>query len=169
MAHNIQTASRKSRDTGLWLIGIFKLVKGLLLLVVGTGALTLLHKDVSDVVGQWIEVLRVDPQNRYIHSLLVKLTAVDDRILKEISAGTFFYAALLLTEGVGLLLKKHWAEYLTAIATASFIPLEVYELAKHFSITKVIVIGINVAVVWYLVARLRREHKLESVLFLPYL
>jgi uncharacterized membrane protein (DUF2068 family) len=111
----------------------------------------------------------VDPENRYLHSLLLKLTAVDDRILEEISAGTFFYAALLLTEGIGLWLKKHWAEYLTAIATASFIPLEVYELAKHFSITKVIVIGINVAVVWYLVARLRREHKLESVLFLPYL
>jgi hypothetical protein len=33
-----------SRSTGLWLIAIFKLVKGLLLLAVGIGALTLLHK-----------------------------------------------------------------------------------------------------------------------------
>lgn len=159
MAHTIRELSERPRETGLWLIAIFKLTKGLLLLAVGAGALTLLHKDVADVVTQWVDVLRVDPHNRYIHKLLAKLTAVDDRILKEISAGTFFYAALLLTEGIGLSLRKRWAEYLTAIATASLIPLEAYELAKHFSITKVVVIGINAAMVWYLIARLRREPK----------
>jgi hypothetical protein len=58
MAHVIRTVFGKSPDTGLRLIAIFKLVKGLLLAVVGTGALTLLHKDVSAVVGEWIDMLR---------------------------------------------------------------------------------------------------------------
>ncbi|HET7296266.1 MAG TPA: DUF2127 domain-containing protein, partial [Gemmatimonadales bacterium] len=79
------------------------------------------------------------------------------RRLKEISAGTFFYAALLLTEGTGLLLARRWAEYFTVIVTGSFIPLEVYELAKRITLTRLSVIGINVAIVWYLVVRLRRE------------
>lgn len=160
IGHTAQGVSSESSNIGLWLIASFKLAKGMLLVAIGTGALTLLHKDVSEVVAEWVDALQVDPDNRYIHALLEKLMSIDDRILKEISAGTFLYAALLLTEGVGLFLRKRWAEYLTSIATASFIPLEVYGLSKHFSITKVAVIGINVAVVWYLIARLHRHYQL---------
>ncbi len=74
------------------------------------------------------------------------------------SAGTFFYAALLSTEGIGLLLRKHWAEYFTVITTAALIPLEVYELIRHFTAVKVVVLVINIAIVWYLVLRLRKPH-----------
>ncbi len=147
------------RHRGLWLIAIFKLAKGLLLLAVGIGVLSLLHKDVAEIAKHWVEVLHADPDNRYIHRLLVKLGLMDDRKLAEISAGTFFYAAMLLTEGIGLMWQKRWAEYLTVIATASFIPLEVYELIKRFTITRTVVIGINVAIVWYLIALLSRERK----------
>jgi len=45
----------------------------------------------------------------------------------------------MLTEGVGLALRKRWAEYLTIIATSSLIPLEVYELIQHFSVMKILV------------------------------
>jgi uncharacterized membrane protein (DUF2068 family) len=45
---------------------------------------------------------------------------------------------------------KRWAEYLTLIVTASFLPLEVYELSERFSVLKVITFVINVAVVVYL-------------------
>jgi len=145
------------KRTGLRLIAVFKLVKGLLLLAVGVGALKLLHKDVGEVALRWVNVLRVDPDNRFIHKLLVKLWFVDDRTLERVSAGTFIYAGLLLTEGTGLWLAKPWAKYLTIVLTASLLPLEVYELVKHFSWTKVLVIAVNVAVVWYLVARLRSE------------
>ncbi len=50
--------------------------------------------------------------------------------------GTFLYAGLFLIEGTGLLLRKHWAEYFTIITTGLFIPLEVYELARHFTVVK---------------------------------
>lgn len=153
--------SETSRPTGLLLIGIFKLMKGLLLVAVAIGALKLLHRDVAETLARWIAVLRVDPENRFLHGLLVKLGFLDDRKLKEISAGTFFYAGLLLTEGTGLMFRKRWAEYFTIIATGSFIPLELYELSKHPTLAKVVVIGINVTVVWYLVARLLRERGRE--------
>ncbi len=147
---------RYSGDAGLWLIGGFKLAKGLLLLVVGVGILRLLHRDVADVLASWIAQLHVDPENRYVDRALSAVLSLDDRRLKEISVGTFAYAALLLTEGIGLLLRQRWAEYLTVIATGSFIPLELYELAKRITLTRLTVIGINVAIVWYLVGRLRQ-------------
>jgi uncharacterized membrane protein (DUF2068 family) len=148
---------RGSRDGALWLIGGFKLAKGLLLLAVGVGALRLLHHDVASALASLIAQLHVDPDNRYVDRAFTALLSLDDRRLKEISAGTFFYAALLLTEGTGLLLGRRWAEYFTVVVTGSFIPLEVYELAKHITLTRLSVIGINIAIVWYLVVRLRRE------------
>jgi uncharacterized membrane protein (DUF2068 family) len=144
-----------SRSTGLILIGIFKLLKGLLLLAVGIGALKLLHKDIAEVVTRWAEALRVDPDNRYIHGILTKVFWVTPKQLKELSAGTFTYAGLLLTEGIGLLLQKHWAEYFTVITTAGLIPLEIFELLKHFTAMKVAILTVNILVVWYLVRRLR--------------
>ncbi len=149
--------NKERHTTGIWLIAVFKLVKGVLLLALGIGALSLLHKDVEEVATDWINILRVDPNNYYINKVLDRLLDVDDRKLEEISAGTFFYAAMLLTEGTGLMLRKRWAEYFTVIATGSFIPLEVYELVKHFTPGKIVIIAINVAVVWYLIERLRRR------------
>jgi len=146
-------------DRWILLIAVFKLIKSILLVAAGIGALRLLHRDVADVVERWIDVFRVDPDNRFIHSVLVKILTVNDRSLKEISAGTFAYAALFLTEGTGLLLRKRWAQYFTIIVTGSFLPLEVYELMLHASVAKLLVILLNVAIIGYLVVRLRRENK----------
>ena len=154
-----KAATKRPARTGILLIGLFKLLKGILLVAVGIGALKLLHKDVAAVVDHWVRILRVDPDNRFIHRLLVKVFAVSPRQLKELSVGTFFYSALLLTEGVGLLMRKHWAEYFTVITTAAFIPLEVYELAHKFTLTRLGVALVNVAIVWYLVRSLRAGRK----------
>jgi uncharacterized membrane protein (DUF2068 family) len=149
----------KSHPRGLLLIAAFKLFKGLALLVVGIGALQLLHKDVAAEMERWIELLRVDPHNHYIHRVLEKLSLLDARKLKELSVGTFFYSALYLTEGIGLALRKRWAEYFTIVSTSLFIPLEIYELAKHPSLAKGILVLANAGIVAYLVVELRRTSK----------
>ena len=120
--------SSKSSSTVLVLIGAFKLVKALLLIVVGIGAFRLLHKDLAGTVVHWTNVLRVDPENRFVHRFLVRILRVTPKQLRELSLGTFLYAGLFATEGVGLLLRKRWAEYFTIITTSGLIPLEIYEL-----------------------------------------
>ncbi|HEV7860215.1 MAG TPA: DUF2127 domain-containing protein [Pyrinomonadaceae bacterium] len=157
MRRKHQAKAQGRGDKLILLIAAFKLLKGLMLIALGIGALSLIHKDVAAVAERWINLLRVDPDNRHIQKLLLKLSLVDEHKLEEISAGTFIYAGLFLTEGGGLLFRKLWAEYLTIIITTSFIPLEVYELIEHFSITKIIVILINMAVVLYLIFRLRAD------------
>ena len=152
---------QRRSDAVLWTIAGFKLLKGLLLLAVAIGALTMLNQDVAMKAEHWIAALRVDPHNRFFHALLTKLTRLDNQRLEAISAGTFFYSALLLTEGVGLFFRKRWAEYLTIFVTASLVPLEIYEVVKEFSLTRVVVLVINVVVVVYLIVRVRweRSHK----------
>ena len=149
----------KAHGRGLRLIAAFKLLKGLALLALGIGALKLLHKDVEAIIVHWISVFQVDPHSHYLQLLLEKLSILDDRRLKELSAGTFIYSAIFLTEGAGLAFRKSWAEYLTIVTTASLLPLEIYELAKHASIGKVLALVINLAVVIYLVLEIRRPRK----------
>jgi uncharacterized membrane protein (DUF2068 family) len=63
----------------------------------------------------------------------------------------------LLTEGIGLLLRKRWAEYFTIITTGGLVPLEIYEIARHVTAAKIVVLALNVAIVVYLVVRVREE------------
>ena len=141
----------------LILIGLFRLFKGLVLIAAGIAALKLLHKDIADVVTRWAERLRIDPADRLVQRTLDKLLSTTSKQLKEVSAGLFIYASLFLTEGIGLILQKRWAEYFTVITTSALIPLEIYELAKRVSSAKVAILAINVVVVWYLIFRLRAE------------
>jgi uncharacterized membrane protein (DUF2068 family) len=141
------------------LIAAFKLLKGLALLAVAIGALRLLHKDVAAIAEHWINAFKVDPHNRYILWLLEKLPLINDRKLTELSVGTFIYAAVFLTEGTGLALSKRWAEYFTIITTASFLPLEVYEIIHRATVAKGVALIINILVVVYLVRELRRYPK----------
>jgi uncharacterized membrane protein (DUF2068 family) len=145
------------KSTTLFLIGVFKLLKGFALLAVAIGALRFLHRDVAHTLEHWINVLRIDPENHYVHRVLARALNVNPRQLKALSVGTFIYSAIFLTEGTGLLLRKRWAEYFTIISTGALIPLEVYELAKHVTPIKILVLIVNVAIVVYLVMSVRRN------------
>jgi uncharacterized membrane protein (DUF2068 family) len=140
-------------------IAVFKLFKGLALLAVGIGAHTLIHKDLLMEAQHWVDLFRIDPHNHYLHLILEKLGKVDAKKLRELSLGTFVYSGVFLTEGVGLALRKRWAEFLTIISTAGLIPLEIYEMVKHFTLLKVLLLLVNIAIVVYLVLELRRNPK----------
>jgi uncharacterized membrane protein (DUF2068 family) len=65
----------------------------------------------------------------------------------------FAVLALAIVEGLeafGLWYQKRWAEYLTFIVTAAFVPLEIYELTQTVSPFKVIALVVNLAIVIYL-------------------
>jgi uncharacterized membrane protein (DUF2068 family) len=149
--------SHSRGDGALLVIAIFKFVKGVLILALAFGALTLLHKDVASEVEHWIDQLRIDPDNKFIGVLLTKLQLVHTKELKEISALGTGYAALFLTEGTGLLFRKRWAEWLTIVATSSLMPIEVYELVEKFTAVRLLALLINAAVVLYLIYLVRQK------------
>jgi uncharacterized membrane protein (DUF2068 family) len=149
--------SRSRSDAALVAIAIFKFVKGAILLAVACGAMNLFHKDVAAHVSHWLDQLRIDPDNRYIGGLFSKLHLIHTKELKELTAIAAGYAALFLTEGTGLLLRQYWAEWLTIIATASAIPLEVYELVKEFTAVRLLLLIANCAIVLFLVYRVRQK------------
>ncbi|HEY2103158.1 MAG TPA: DUF2127 domain-containing protein [Chthoniobacterales bacterium] len=146
-------------DSFLLAIALFKFIKGVALIALTFGAIKLLHKDVQAEVEHWIDMLRIDPDNRYVGGLLTKLNLVHTKQLKELTFLSAFYAALFLTEGTGLLLRKRWAEWLTVVATALFLPIEIYEMARKLSAAKGIIFVVNIAIVIYLVQLIRRKER----------
>jgi uncharacterized membrane protein (DUF2068 family) len=149
-----------THDRGLMLIGIFKLAKAIFFFCIGAGAVHLLHKDVGDEVTRLALRLRFDPESRLVALLLQKADLIDAHRLRQISVGTFGYSALALTEGIGLLLEKVWAEYLTLVLTVSFLPWELYELVRRPDWSRLSLLLINLAVLAYLVWLLRRKNLL---------
>ncbi|MFG2818049.1 DUF2127 domain-containing protein [Kitasatospora sp. NPDC048365] len=71
-----------------------------------------------------------------------------------VAAALVAYALIEIVEAFGLWAAKRWAEYLTVVATAAFLPLEVYELTEHISVLKIGTLVLNiVAVLWILLSK----------------
>jgi uncharacterized membrane protein (DUF2068 family) len=73
-------------------------------------------------------------------------------------AGTFFFSALRLVEGVGLFLERDWAGYLVVFATSSLIPFEIYEIIQKHSVPRIAILIVNIGIVAYLIVQLRKHH-----------
>jgi uncharacterized membrane protein (DUF2068 family) len=148
-----QATSKGHRNRWMILIAAFKLGQALLFAAVGVGAVRLLHKHVGDVLQHLADHLRFSPESHFIgviNYILAKSSLVNDHMLRRISAVGFIYAALDLIEGTGLYLEKTWAEYLTLIITASFLPLEGYEVFYRVTPIRVSLLVINALVFFYL-------------------
>src|SRR3954454_19293709 len=63
------------------------------------------------------------------------------------------YCLLQLAEGIGLWSLKRWGEYVAAVGTSVFLPLEIYELTREITWLKVVAFAVNLALVIYLVWR----------------
>src|SRR5215470_2743289 len=83
----MKQAEQTPRDRVIWLIAALKTFKGVLLLAVAIGLLKLVHRDVADFVVQCIKTLHVDPENRYVQTVLVKASIANARQLQELSIG----------------------------------------------------------------------------------
>lgn len=145
----------RSGDRALRLIALFKFGKAALLVAVGLGALELLQPSVAVHVQDWLAALATSADRRYVQRLIAWIGGLNPGRLEALGVAAFFYASLFTTEGVGLWLAKRWAEYLTVLTTLSVVPLEVYELTRRVSPPRLAALGLNLAVVAYLIYRLR--------------
>lgn len=143
----------------LAVIAVYKFVKAVLLIAAGIGALKMLNPDVEERVRQWLTALSLAHGRPFLLHMLSNVSGLSDRRLQALGVVAFAYAALFLTEGIGLWLAQRWAEYLTVIATASLVPVEVYEIAHGASPVKIVALLLNLLMVAYLVYRLWHDRR----------
>jgi uncharacterized membrane protein (DUF2068 family) len=159
-----RSETRHRHDRWLIIIGTFKILEGVLFVLLGLGVVRLLHRDIGDMLLRAAMALRLDPESHFVNILLDKVQLLTPHKIRLISVGIFLKAGLDFVEGIGLALEKRWAEWLTIGLTASFLPWEIFEIAKHFTWMKVGITLLNLLVLIYLlwVQRLRLRAQRRS-------
>ncbi len=165
MSHQVITPPTKIESRWLVVIGLVKLLKALFLIALAFAALGMLHHDLTVECYRLAGYLHVDPENAFVERVIQKVGGYNDTTLKHVSEFIFAYAVIYLIEGIGLLRRKRWAEWMTTIVTASFIPIELWHFWHHPSWGKAAVIAVNVGILIYLIRVLRHTtHRSPDVI-----
>jgi uncharacterized membrane protein (DUF2068 family) len=101
------------------------------------------------------ERLGVDLDQSMLMQSAAKALHTGQSVLAFVAVGLLLYGLLEAVESVGLWLAKRWAEYLTVVATAAFLPVELYELLKAITLTRLGALGLNLLIVGYLIVAKR--------------
>lgn len=143
----------------LRLIAVFKYLKAASLIALSVGVFRIMHQNIGLRVEHWVTAMHLDPGNRHIEMILARVSTLSPEQVTKLGLVGLLYAGLFLVEGTGLWLQRRWGEWATVIITGLLIPLEVYEVFRHPSILKVLVLVVNVAVVGYMIYRIRTSEK----------
>ncbi|MBV8961122.1 MAG: DUF2127 domain-containing protein [Actinobacteria bacterium] len=87
----------------------------------------------------------------FLSRQLHKLLGLHQGTLKILILTAVAYCVVEGVEAVGLWRERRWAEYLTALATAGFLPFEIHELTKRVTVFRIGALVVNVLILIYLV------------------
>ncbi|HZS13441.1 MAG TPA: DUF2127 domain-containing protein [Candidatus Dormibacteraeota bacterium] len=141
-------------------ITVERFVKGTILVLAG---IALIAFSGSNTFQDWVTraqtELNLNPGQhiwqRLYEQTLVRFGHASAKVRDALGAGAILYGLLELLEGMGLLMRRRWAEYLVLVSTSAFLPVEVDELARHPTPLKAVALLVNIAIMAYLVWRKR--------------
>jgi uncharacterized membrane protein (DUF2068 family) len=145
-----------ANERTLRVIAVYKFIKSAGLVILACVVFGFLHTEFLDAVASWVEHLPIQNGRNVLGHFFDTLVGMTPRHFVAVGCFALAYATLFGIEGFGLWTGKRWAEYLTTIATASLIPFELWELVRHATLAKAIVLVVNIAIViylWYLLKR----------------
>jgi uncharacterized membrane protein (DUF2068 family) len=150
-------------DFVLRLIAVWKLCHAVFFTAVGFGLLKLRHHNVPQILWDYVVIpYRLNPENRFVDWILLQAGTVTPHALIFWGWVSFFYAALFYVEGIGLFLRRHWAEYLVVIISGSLLPLEIWEMTFGVKWWKIGVVVCNLLIIGYLVHRLVLDARFKA-------
>ena len=128
-------------------------LRSILLFILGIALLTR-SRVILRLVRHYVAELDLNGGRGVIQHLLLAVLRpiglLPSRTVILIALGTLAFAALEMTEAVGLARRRRWAEYLTALAGTIGIPLEIHEVLVRQTPLRISFLVINVAIVVYL-------------------
>jgi uncharacterized membrane protein (DUF2068 family) len=143
---------------GVRLIIVYKLVKACLQAVAAVALSLAVRAGFAHRVAHFAIALgdhSVHPLAiRLAHWLSAVATPTHLQVLALILGGDAVVSAV---EGWVLRRGARWGRWLIVVTTGALIPLEIYELLRRPRVGRLVILMINVAIVAYLIARLRRE------------
>ncbi len=145
-----KAAERNRRRAALRAVASLELAKGLVVLLLGFGAVSLVHKDAWDAAEALLRFLHVNPDHRYAQVFLNLADNVTDKKLWALAGGAAAYSIVRFVEAYGLWRERTWAEWFALISGALYVPFEIYEVVRRTTPIHVAVLVINLAIVFYM-------------------
>ena|SRR5579863_6380 len=140
----------KYNEAALRAVALFEMAKGLLVLLIGFGLLTLVGKDVGDAAENLVRMLHLNPE-RALPSVFIRLAdRFSDKTLWVAALGAFIYTAVRFIEAYGLWRTRVWAEWFALLSGLLYVPWEIFELVTHPNPVKWSIFILNVVVVLYM-------------------
>lgn len=152
-------STKYSHARGLHIVALFEGAKGLLVLVVGFGLLSFIHKDIHEAAVRLVEHIHLNPASHYPRIFLDLTERINDTKLWSMAIGAAMYFVVRMVEAVGLWLRKTWAEWFAVLTGGMYIPIEIFEVARNVTWPRVTVLVVNLGVVSYLLFILIRNGK----------
>ncbi len=140
-----------ARSTGLRLVALFEAGKGLLVLLVGLELLSLVHQGAQNVGEEIVERFHLNFARRHPRILLYAATHLNDSNVRLLALAALAYSTVRFVEAYGLWRVRAWAEWFAIVSGGVYLPFELYELIRHPTLVKVVVLLVNAAIVAYLV------------------
>ena len=138
----------RKRPPGLVAIVVYKAVVAILLTVICL--LLIFSVKHQQNLEQFYGSLTLDSKRGVIVFVLEKILSLNPRTLLFSSLSVGIYAVVTSIEAVGLWYEKVWARWLVLVLVGISIPPEIFELIRGFSMLKIIVFLVNIAVFIYL-------------------
>jgi uncharacterized membrane protein (DUF2068 family) len=167
-AHDSAILQDERRVRYLKLIALFKIAKGVLLLLLGISLLFLNARTRwMDALLKWTADEILLEHSRPVGYLLHELrAALAGGMLRATGLLSLFYAALFFTEGIGVYMQQRWEEWLMVIECAALIPIELHHLWHRPGLAAALILAANCFIVWFLYLVLRRD-KTDSKIAQP--
>jgi uncharacterized membrane protein (DUF2068 family) len=143
-------SSTHAHAKGVRSIAAFEASKGILVLLVGFGLLHLVHHDLQAIAEKLVRLGHLNPARHYPRVFVDAASRTSDVRLKTLAGLAFLYSIVRFVEAYGLWHMRSWAEWFAIISGGIYIPLEVFEIAKHVSRLRVLALLVNITIVAYL-------------------
>lgn len=128
-------------------VALVEAAKGALVLTVGFGLLSLVHRNIEQFAERLIEHAHLNPASHYPHIFLDMASKVTDTRLSLLAAGAAAYSAARFVEAYGLWHARRWAEWFAALSGALYVPFEVAGLLRGVTWLGAGALLVNLAIV----------------------
>lgn len=128
-------------------VAMVEAAKGVLVLVVGFGLLSLVHHDVQRFAERLVAHLHLNPAAHYPRIFIDLANKVTDARLLALAGGAALYSVVRFIEAYGLWLARRWAEWFAAASAGIYLPFEIFELYKRVSWLGLGALALNLGVV----------------------
>ena len=153
--------AKPKRAPTLYLIISFKLLKGMVALLLALKVHRLSEDTLPEEYQKLLQFFHLDPEKKFFADLADRVAEITQANLHWVVIGSVVYSIFMFLQATGLIFRVSWIVWLVIGESAFFVPVEIFELVHRPSWIKLTVLVVNILIVWYLFAnraRLIKHH-----------